>query len=483
MSQTAPIEFAISIEQSKDALCQKIRKYLETGEADEKHMKNPPIWIKEIECYTIMNGILYRSESKRKHRSETNMQIVLPLSLRPTVLKEMHNANTAAHFAFLRTYNKVKNNYYWPTMKKDIEEYCKTCETCIANTKTPYRALLHPLELATEPFQVIGIDFLGPIRPASPNGNNFIMVITDYFTKWVEAIPLPDQKAITTADALYKHILQRHGLPKTIITDRGTNFTSKLFEHLCAKLKIEHRLTTAYHPASNGETERFNRTLTTMLRKVLEDGFHENWEDVRGDICFAYRSTTHSSTLESPYYLLHGRDPNIPINIFLDATPPPVQANDYLAKLSERLRVSFQLTREANLRAREKQKNQYDKRARELNYKIGDRVLLDIKTVDPRDSRKFTSLYKGPFRVVKIYPNKTVDIADPSFTVQKVHVNRLKPLFETMLWKDNPPEIDNNLETNYLQRETENEKPVPPRPMRILRPRSTLKPPTRYRNI
>lgn len=235
----------------------------------------------------------------------------------------MHDVPSAGHLAFLRTYLKVATFYYWPEMRQEIKRYCETCETCVANSKGTLKTYLHPLELATAPFEVIGIDFLGPILPPSLQGNTCIMVVTDYFSKWVEAIPLPNQTAVTTADALYKIFIQRHGPPKVIITDR-VNFTSKIFKALCTKFNMKHRLTTAYHPASNGENERFNRTLTSMLRNVVKDGQHENWEDMLGDVCFAYRSSVHSSTMETPYYLVHGRDPNFAINNFLGATSSPV---------------------------------------------------------------------------------------------------------------------------------------------------------------
>ena len=106
----------------------------------------------------------------------------------------------------------------------------------------------------------------------SLNGNKHILDVTDYFSRWPEAIALKDQKALTTAKCLFERVVTRHGMPKAIVSDRGANFTSKLFKYFCDKLQIKHRLTTAYHPASNGETERFNRTLTTMLRKQLNDG-------------------------------------------------------------------------------------------------------------------------------------------------------------------------------------------------------------------
>ena len=442
-------------EQAKDALCQNIRSYLSNGILTETVKNSLPIWVKEIELFFVKEGILLRrdSDSRKRRRNEEQAQIVLPYSLRRPVLRELHDDSSAGHLAFIRTFRKVSALFYWPDIRKDIKEYCDTCPTCVANTKSRVKALLHPHELATAPFQVIGIDFLGPIKPPSLKGNTFIMVITDYFSKWVEAIAMPNQTALATAETLYNTIIQRHGPPKAIVTDRGTNFTSRIFKSLCDRFGIRHRLTTAYHPASNGETERFNRTLTSMLRKILKDGLHQNWEDLLGDVCFAYRSTVHESTLETPYFLVHGRDPNFKISNFLE---PPLTltptASDYVANLVNRLRYSFQRAREENEKARKRQKEQYDKRAVNLQYKIGDRVLLDVRVVNEGDSRKFTSYFRGPYRVVKVFDNRTVEIADEKYVIQRVHVNRLKPLLETMLWRDEPcPEFAPD--TNFNNRE------------------------------
>ena len=187
------------------------------------------VWAKEIEFDEDKRGVLYRREPSTKinRRNHVNYQVVLPLSLRPLILKEFHDELTSGHLAFSRTYLKIKNHYYWPTMRKDIKEYCTTCPVCIANTRSPFRTLFHPHELATAPFQVLGMGFLGPITPVSPYGNSYI--ITDYFSKWVEVAALPDYLAQTTCDAFYRLIMQRHGPPKTIVSDRGSNFTSKLF--------------------------------------------------------------------------------------------------------------------------------------------------------------------------------------------------------------------------------------------------------------
>ena len=113
-----------------------------------------------------------------------------------------------------------------------------------------------------------------------------------------------------------------------------------------------------------------------MLRKELKDGQHANWEDMLDDVLFAYRSSVHSSTLETPYYLLHGRDPNIPINEFLDSSPKLIKSpSDYVGRLNERLRYSFQRVRDENVKARTRQREQYIKRAKEMKYLVGDRVL------------------------------------------------------------------------------------------------------------
>ena len=257
-------EIDIWASQAADPLCQAINNYFENGVLSEKDDKKRPIWAIEIELYFVKNRILYRIDepTEKSRRNILCQQVVLPLILRPTILKEMHDSPlSGGHLAFLRTYLKIKTNYYWQTILPDIKEYCRTCETCIANSKSKLRAYLFPHELAKAPFQIIGIDFLGPISPISPNGNNCICVMTDYFTKFVTAVALPDQTARTTAECIYKNIVLMHGPPLALVSDRGPNFTSKLMKYFCQKLNIEQRFTTSYNPASNGETERFNRTM------------------------------------------------------------------------------------------------------------------------------------------------------------------------------------------------------------------------------
>lgn len=432
------VEIDIKKEQDEDRLCKAIRLYLEKGELSEEDKEAMPIWAKEINLYTIHRGNLFREEPFPR-RKERTLQLVLPFLLREKVLKELHDEPTSGHLAFMKTYNKVKDMYYWPTMRNEILSYCQACEVCLANSKSKLRAPLHPIDLATSPFQVLSCDFMGPITPVSPNGNKYIMVVTCYFSKWIEVIPLPDQTTETTLDALYKYVISRYGPPKILVSDRGTNLTSTLFRAVCDKLNIDKRYTTSYHQMGNGMTERVNRSLLSMLRKLLQDGSHCDWEKLLLDVAFAYRSSVHNSIKETPYFIVHGRDPNINIEQMLNIERETFSpGTDYISKMMERLRVAFKRVKEEAAKSREYQKSQYDKRARVLDYKVGDRCLLDNRIVLPGDSKKFTSFYKGPYRILKVYDNDTVDICTNSYEPMHVHKNRIKLLCNAYVWKDFP---------------------------------------------
>ena len=125
------------------------------------------------------------------------------------------------------------------------------------------------MKIATAPFKVIGMDFLGPIKPESTNGNKHVLVMADAFSKWTEVVTLPNQTAETTCRALMDKIVLYHVPRKFIITDRGTKITSRLFNNLCKELWTKHKTTTAYHPQTNGMTERFNKTVVEMIKKYI----------------------------------------------------------------------------------------------------------------------------------------------------------------------------------------------------------------------
>ncbi|KZS04720.1 Uncharacterized protein APZ42_032276 [Daphnia magna] len=235
-------------------------------------------------------------------------------------------------------------------------------------------------DLPLKPFELLRLDLLGPIQPHSLQGNNRILVITHYFTKWVENIALPDQTALTRSQALIDKVILYHGPSKAIVTDRGSNFTSELFSSLCKKLQIKQLKTTAHHPKTNGFTDIINKTVKEMLRKYMDQGFPK-WEEMLGPVAFAYRDSVHSSISETPYFLNHNRDPTKPIDQFpLAPSTSIITSSDYKSQIVQRLHKTSFIVKDNLALAREQQSAQYHKRTRQQEFRVGDKVLIDVRT-------------------------------------------------------------------------------------------------------
>ena len=241
-------------EQQKDPLCKSILAFLRKNTPWSENDGPMPLWASEIDFFFLEDGLLCRhyEPTSTKRRPFAQSQVVVPLSLRKQLLQEYHDSPLSGHMAYRRTCLRLRDKFFWPTLLADVKQYCFECEPCALGRRVHgVKAFLNPLDLTTKPFEVIGMDFLGPIQPHSLQGNNYVLVITDYFTKWIEVIALPTFSALVTCKALMDRIILRHGPPRAIITDRGSNFTSALFTALCKALNVKHMKTTAYHPQTN----------------------------------------------------------------------------------------------------------------------------------------------------------------------------------------------------------------------------------------
>ena len=167
---------------------------------------------------------------------------------------------------------------------------------------------LTPIPVAG-PFDRVGVDVLK--FPKSELGNQCAIVFVDYLTKWPEVYPASDQLALTIANLFVQEVVCRHGVPAQLLSDRGKAFLSLLLREVCEILGVKKLNTTAYHPQTDGLVERFNRTLTNMLAKRVERN-GPDWDIQLPYVLFAYRSCIQESTQESPFFLVHGRDPRIP---------------------------------------------------------------------------------------------------------------------------------------------------------------------------
>jgi transposase InsO family protein len=177
------------------------------------------------------------------------------------------------------------------------------------------------------PWYHVRIDFVGPICPTSKCGNKYILTLSDYFTKWVEAIPLPTKCAPGVAKSLFK-IFMRMGLPKILTSDQGGEFRSQLEKEIMDMLKIRRHYITPYHPQANGLDERWNQTLKQMLIKFTE-GRKDEWDQYLDTCVFAYNTAKHESTLHSPFEIMFGRKAILPVDLDFEKQNGDQLLNEY----------------------------------------------------------------------------------------------------------------------------------------------------------
>ncbi|UYV61067.1 K02A2.6-like, partial [Cordylochernes scorpioides] len=216
-----------------------------------------------VENFKEENGCLYKRNPRPEGRA---WLLVVPRVRRKDILKEYHNHMICGHLGVTRTMHRLKDKYFWPSMLKDVVEYVRTCHLCQSrkgSNQLP-AGLLHPIPAANYPFERVGIDFLGPL-PSTKNRKKWMIVLTDYYTKYAETKAVIDATAREVAKFLTENVILKHGAPRYLISDRGSQFTSNLVKEITKICQIQHCLTTSYHPQTNGLTERLNRTLINMI--------------------------------------------------------------------------------------------------------------------------------------------------------------------------------------------------------------------------
>src|SRR5436853_5436188 len=322
---------------------------------------------KQSETFEVRNGKLYRKKKNGK------ILRVLKEDETDAILFMTHNYETGGHFGVDTTYNKIADRYYWKGMYEDVKEYVKFCDNCQRRGQKGEKSYLNPIEVG-EPFERIGIDFVRPLEKTRRR-NRYILVTTDYLTKWPEAKAMKDATATNVVKFIYEVIICRHGCPKIILSDRGTHFRNKLVEELCEKFKIKHKLSAPYHSQTNGLVERFNRTLCESLAKVSEK--ENQWDEHIEQVLFAYRTTKHATTKRTPFFMTYGREATLPID--------EIEIQENISEKGNILKRTYDiinLTEEreearSNVKkSQEKQKERYDKRiGEETILKIEDKML------------------------------------------------------------------------------------------------------------
>ena len=356
------------------------------------------------------------------------LQTVIPEALRREVLEDLHEGAVGGHLGVDKTIGRLRERFYWPGHFNDVQEWCRNCGVC-QTRKSPAPKARAPLKsiITGYPLQLVATDIVGPM-PESAGGNRYILVVSDYFTRYVEAYPIPDQEATTVARRLVDEFFLRFSPPEQLHSDQGRNFESSVVAEACRLLGIEKSRTTPYHPQSDGLVERFNRTLLDMLATAVIDRPFE-WERHLPRLCFAYNTSIHPTTGFSPFTLMFGRQARLPTDVAFGTSPSPaVAVPQYVAQLQESLQFSYARVREQMGHQLQKQKVHYDARTEGDPFEDGDWVWLHHPAVPKGKSRKLHRPWTGPYRVVKRLSEAVYRLQDVQCPRRRpvVHFNRLK---------------------------------------------------------
>lgn len=338
---------------------------------------------------------------------------------RENLIRLYHASELGGHKGVTKTYKRIRERYVWENMKRQIQDYIKSCTNCqkkkLVRVKTR-----QPMILTDTPgtaFEKIAIDTVGPIKEV--RGFRYYLTIICLLTKYLVAVPLPDISATTVASAFLDHFLNIYGPSRYLVSDKGTSFLNAIFRYLLKKFKMKHVTTTSYYPQSNGTCERSHHTLTEYLK---QNSTHDDWVSALPSAVYSYNTSVHESTNCTPYELIFGKLPDVKLN----EIPIPEQVSDtyyhYLHTLHNRL-SQLRLTARAHVEESKKHnKIYYDKRRNVVEFKVGDMVYYLKEPI----KSKFDDQYDGPAVILEIHENHNVVLQLRNGKTKLIHMNKIK---------------------------------------------------------
>ena len=383
--------------------------------------------------YFMENDMLMHRKFLPKQQKSYN-RIVIPKVLVNQILKLSHDAPSSGHLGRRKTIDRLVPNFFWPKFYKSVRNYVTSCDTCqkLAKMGQPIRAKLQPLPLVSEPFKRLVLDVVGPLPPCPKSGNRFLITFIDTASHFPIAVPTVDHTATTICNVLTQ-VFSNYGLPYEIQTDNGSEMISEITEHFLKECGIKHIKSSPMHPQSNAILERWHRVLKQML-KACNDNFDENWDLSLNWVLFAYREVPVETLGFSPFELIYNFPIRGPLTLLkegwikeeLVTVKPNVAA--YIQTARDNVNMARAIAMETTKGERTRSKTWYDKKARDREFNVGDRVLIFY----PDSKHPMEFKWKGPFTIQKKSGNLNYWIKTNSKRkpLKLFHVNMLKEYVE-----------------------------------------------------
>ena len=397
--------------------------------------------------YYVKDGILFFKPNRLYVPAGTSGKI------RSDLMMELHDTPTSGHLGAAKTIERITRNFYWPKMHHDIKQYVNSCMACQSNKPSHQHpmGLLQPLPIPHRPWQQVSMDLITQL-PLTSKGHDAIVVFVDKLTKCVHYAPTTVKvTSVELAEIFFREVVRHHGLPESIVSDRGSQFTSHFWRNLWTMLGTSLNMSTAYHPQTDGQTERANRTLEDMLRAYVSYR-QDDWDQHLVAAEIAYNNSVQASTGFSPYFLNYGQHPHFAID--LAVANAPASTNPAAANRINDLHECIERAKENLLQAQEKQSFYANQHRRHVTFQLGDKVWLSTEhlnivgdqshrinvnshvnrgdneeiSIGPRRTAKLLPKYVGPYEISKVISPTSYQLTLPaSMKIHNVfHISKLK---------------------------------------------------------
>jgi hypothetical protein len=356
--------------------------------------------------------------------------IVVPSSppLRARIISDCHDSAWPGHTGITKTLEKVRRRYWWRTMAADVDQYVRACDACQKNKLSTLMKAgkLRPLPIPSGRWHSVGTDMIVKL-PRTPCGYDSILVFIDRLSKMVHLVPTTQSlDAEGFARLFIMHVVRAHGMPRDVVSDRGPQFNNKFWEHVCQRLRLDRKMSSAYHPQTNGQTERINRVIEEMLRSYISPS-QRDWHEWLPLVEFAINNSWQESIGCTPFFMNYGEHPLTPADLDLPARVP--RAAQFVSDIERHVKLAKRRWAEAQQRVKER----VDAKRRSVSYSKGDQVLLstvNIRWGGADGVRKFMPRWVGPFTVAEVLSPVSVKLQLPKEWARfhrVFHVSLLKP--------------------------------------------------------